>query len=253
MSGLVGKDKPATKSNALPSRAPVGSGDERALMACPSVRSRALNCCSAAWRISAAMFGSFDQLSPSSRATADAVRSSSASRSAERSPVARRAYRSSHRARSESPRVATSLSHDTSTSSGSMSSVRTYDAALRRRRRCARHAARNGGAMACGADESDRQNRKPDALPDRPLIDEQVAEMNALEHVVDFALQQHPHRPNAAALRFGTALFADRMAHAVKVERGKLRCRDHFANRDVLWRLGAHVTAARSARAVHEA
>ena len=148
MSGLVGKDSPAANSKALPSRAPVGSGDERALIACPSVRSRALNCCSAAWRMSAAMFGSFAHLSPSSRATADAVRSSSASRSADRRPAARRAYRSSHRARSESPRVATSLSQETSASSGSVRSVRTYNAALLRNRRCSRHAARNGGATA---------------------------------------------------------------------------------------------------------
>ena len=56
-----------------------------------------------------------------------------------------------------------------------------------------------------GALGSDGENGKTDALAHRTLIDEQVAEMNALQHVIDLALQQHPHRSNAAALRFGTS------------------------------------------------
>jgi hypothetical protein len=89
ISGRVGVARPAADSSAFPSRVPVGSGDERAVNACPSARSLALNCCSAVRRMPAAMLRSFDQLSPISRATADAVRSSSASRSADRRPVAR--------------------------------------------------------------------------------------------------------------------------------------------------------------------
>ena len=121
------------------------SVDDRAVNAWPSARNRALNCCSAVCRMSAAMFRSLDQPSPISRATADAVRSSSASRSAERSPLARRAYRSSQRARSRSPRVATSLSQLTSLGSGSSSRLCTYNVALRRSRRWSRHAAKNAG------------------------------------------------------------------------------------------------------------
>jgi hypothetical protein len=53
-----------------------------------------------------------------------------------------------------------------------------------------------------GVVASDRENGKTNALPHRALVDEEVAEMHALEHVVDLALQEHPDRPNAAALRF---------------------------------------------------
>jgi hypothetical protein len=62
-----------------------------------------------------------------------------------------------------------------------------------RRCLCSRHATetRPAGATARVAIEP---WRKTDALPHSCAIDQQVAEMNALEHIVDLALQQHPHR-----------------------------------------------------------
>ena len=61
MSLPAGAVKPAVFSSALPRRVPVASVDERAVNAWPSARNRALNCCSAVCRMSAAMFRSLDQ------------------------------------------------------------------------------------------------------------------------------------------------------------------------------------------------
>ena len=99
---------------------------------------------------------------------------------------------------------------------------------------------------------SDGQDRKSNSLTHRALIDEQVAEVHAIEHVIDLSLEQHPHGPDAAALRLGAALFAYRVCDAMQVERAELRRRNHFAHGDLVRRLREHVAAARTTRAVHE-
>src|SRR5690606_11526002 len=73
---------------------------------------------------------------------------------------------------------------------------------------------------------------EPHALTDYGLVVEQVGETNALEHVIDLALQKKPYRPDAARLGFGAALVIHRMRHAVQIEGCKLGGVDHPAHRD---------------------
>src|SRR5688572_14726601 len=77
--------------------------------------------------------------------------------------------------------------------------------------------------------------------------------MHAVEYVVDLPLQHHPHRPDAAALGLRTALFADRVRHAMQIERAELRGRDHFTYGDVLGCASQRITAARPAGTVYQA
>jgi hypothetical protein len=105
-----------------------------------------------------------------------------------------------------------------------------------------------------GADvrPSEREDGKPHSLPHCALVDEQVAEVNALEHVVDLLLQHDPHRANAATLGLGTPLRAHRVRHAVEVERAELGRRDDLANGDLDRWARQRVTAAGAAGAVDQ-
>src|SRR5919107_5265280 len=103
------------------------------------------------------------------------------------------------------------------------------------------------------ARRSDSENRKSHTLPNRALVDEQVSEVYALEHVVDLLLQEHPHRADAAALRLSASLLAHRMGDTVKVERAELGRGDDLAYRNLDGRPCEHVTTARAAGAVHQA
>ena len=80
------------------------------------------------------------------------------------------------------------------------------------------------------------QYRESDPLAYGALVDQEIAQMDAFEHVIDLALQHHPHRPNTAALRFCTAFLTDRVRDAMQVERAELRGGYDLANGDLFRR-----------------
>jgi len=99
---------------------------------------------------------------------------------------------------------------------------------------------------------SDREDRQSDALTHGALVHEQVAEVYAFEHIVDLALQHHPHRPDAAALRLGAPLLSDGVRDTVQVERGELGRGNDLANRDLMGAARQRIAAASATRAAHE-
>jgi hypothetical protein len=96
------------------------------------------------------------------------------------------------------------------------------------------------------------ESRQADLVAHRRFFLEKVGEMNTLEHVVDLALQQHPDRPNAAALRCRAALFLDRVCYAMQIEGRQLRRGDHVTNGDLVGRACKHVAAVRATDTLHD-
>lgn len=118
-----------TPTRSSSTRATRSAGESPAFLSARAVRnevSRWLSWRSATATMPAATPRSICRACRISRATADPVRSSSASRSATRMARPRRAYRSSHRALSRSPSPAMDASHSTSWSSGSAEAAWMY-------------------------------------------------------------------------------------------------------------------------------
>src|SRR5687767_5253105 len=115
-------------------------------------------------------------------------------------PTERRRYRSSQRAWSTSPRVATCESHSTSLVAGSSMSTDAKAALFRssarssrkepnRRTRAPDSALQDGQREAAAGDGRLRQ---PDALAHLALLQQEIAQPDTMQYVVDATLKQHP-------------------------------------------------------------
>lgn len=81
---------------------------------------------------------------------------------------------------------------------------------------------------------------------------QQIREVHSLQDVIDFLLQHHPDGTNTAFVRGRTARVIYWMRYAMKVERGKLRCRDYVANGNQACRPSQQVAPASATHAAHD-
>src|SRR5688572_19203223 len=126
-----------------------------------------------------------------------------------------------------SPRVAHSASHCASASAGSARTLATYVDARRARVLASRHSRQIRGATTIG--RSGLKDGESDALANLGLVGEQVAEIHALENLVDPLLEEHPDRADAAVPRVRAPLLADRVRDTVEIEGRELGGRDDVA------------------------